>query len=131
MLQKFSLLAVVFVLATGGSVAYAQFPGTAGAPQEISGTVRYAVGSKPVEHAVVRCNGTGGISEQVTNANGRFRFMVTSGHYECTVRMPGYRQETRSLDILQSGDFIDFRLVDDGSAKTASTNATPVVDANV
>jgi len=131
MLQKFWLFAVVFVLATGGSVTYAQFGGTGGAPQEITGTVRYAVGSKPVEHAVVRCSGSGGINEQVTDANGRFRFMVSAGHYDCSVRVPGYRAESRSVDVLQSGDFLDFRLREDGSAKPADTTGANAVDANV
>jgi len=120
------------VLAVAVSAANAQLPGTAGAPQSIQGTVRYAVGSKPVEHVVVRCSGTGGISEQVTNANGRFDFRVTAGHYECSVRVPGYRSESRSLDVLNSGEFLDFRLVEDGTTKPAGANAsTSVVDANV
>ena len=131
MLQRLWQLVIVCVLATIGSVAHAQFPGTAGAPQEITGTVRYAADSKPAEHVVVRCSGTGGTNEQVTDANGRFKFFVTAGTYDCTVRLAGYRTETRSLTILQSGDFIDFRLREDGSPKAANTTGSTVVDANV
>jgi len=120
------------VLTVAASAANAQLPGTAGAPQPIQGTVRYAVGSKPVEHVVVRCSGTGGISEQVTDANGRFNFKVTAGHYDCSVRVPGYRNESRSLDVLNSGEFLDFRLVEDGRAKSSGSGAgTAVVEANI
>jgi Tfp pilus assembly protein PilF len=120
------------VLTVAASSANAQLPGTAGAPQPIQGTVRYAIGSKPVEHVVVRCSGTGGISEQVTDANGRFSFRVTAGHYECSVRVPGYRNESRSVDVLNSGEFLDFRLRDDGTSKPAGGNTGPgVVDANI
>ena len=125
-----SLSSIVLVVAA--SAANAQLPGTAGAPQQIQGTIRYAIGSKPVEHVVVRCSGTGGISEQVTDANGRFRFMVTAGHYECSVHVPGYRNESRSVDVLNSGEFLDFRLHDDGTPKPAGANTGPgVVDANM
>ena len=122
-----------FVLALASAGASAQLPGTAGAPQSITGTVRYANGGKPVEHVVVRCSGTGGISEQVTNATGRFSFKVTAGHYECSVRVPGYQSESRSLDVLNSGEFLDFRLREDSNAKPAAgNNARPaVVDANI
>jgi tetratricopeptide (TPR) repeat protein len=127
---QLSLSSIVFAFAA--SAANAQLPGTAGAPQSIQGTVRYAIGSKPVEHVVVRCNGTGGISEQVTDANGRFHFKVTAGHYECSVRVPGYRSESRSLDVLNSGEFLDFRLREDGSNKSAGSDAgTGVVNANI
>ena len=125
-----SLSAIILTVAA--SAANAQLPGTAGAPQPITGTVRYAIGSKPVEHVVVRCSGTGGISEQVTDANGRFSFRVTAGHYDCSVRVPGYRNENRSLDVLNSGEFLDFRLVEDGRAKPPGSGAgTSVVDANI
>jgi tetratricopeptide (TPR) repeat protein len=126
------LSSIVLTIVVSASAANAQLPGTAGAPQSIQGTVRYAIGSKPVEHVVVRCSGTGGISEQVTDANGKFRFMVTAGHYDCSVRVPGYRSESRSLDVLNSGEFLDFRIRDDGSAKSAGPNAgTSAGDANI
>jgi Tfp pilus assembly protein PilF len=122
----------LIVLTVAALAANAQLPGTAGAPQPIRGTVRYAMGSKPVEHVVVRCSGTGGISEQVTDANGRFSFRVTAGHYDCSVRVPGYRSESRSLDVLNSGEFLDFRLVEEVTPKSAGGNAgAGVVDANV
>ena len=121
---------VILIVAT--SAAIAQGPGTTGAPQQIQGTVRYANGSKPVEHVLVRCNGSGGNAERVTDANGRFSFMVSTGHYECSVRVPGYRSESRSLDVLSGGEFLDFRLTEDGSAKPAGSNTGPgITDANV
>jgi tetratricopeptide (TPR) repeat protein len=131
MLQRLWQLVIVCVLASVASVTHAQFPGTAGAPQEISGTVRYAADSRPAEHVVVRCSGSGGINEQVTDANGRFKFFVTAGTYDCTVRVAGYRTETRQLTILQSGDFLDIRLREDGSPKAATSAAASVVDVNV
>jgi tetratricopeptide (TPR) repeat protein len=133
MLRRFWQLSFFSVLLTvASSVTNAQLPGTGGAPEQITGTVRYAIGSKPVEHVVVRCNGTGGTSEQVTDANGRFRFLVSHGHYECTVRVPGYRTESRSVDVLNSGEYLDFRLREDGTPKPAGSNAGPsVVDVNV
>jgi Tfp pilus assembly protein PilF len=120
------------ILTVAVSAANAQGSGTTGTPQQIQGTVRYAIGSKPVERVVVRCNGTGGNAERVTDASGRFSFMVSTGHYECSVRVPGYRSESKSLDILSGGEFVDFRLTEDGSAKPAGTNAgASVPDANV
>ena len=119
------------ILTVAASAANAQLPGTAGAPQPIQGTVRYATGSKPVEHVVVHCSGTGGISEQVTDANGRFRFMVTAGHYDCSVRVPGYRNESRSIDVLNSGEFLDFRLVEVGGGPKPPGNGPGTTDANV
>ena len=126
-LQYFLVAAALVAM---GSAASAQLAGTAGAPQQISGTVRYAAGSRPVEHAVVRCSGTGGISEQVTDSNGRFRFRVTAGTYDCAVRVPGYRNESRSLTVLNSPEFLDFRLTEDESHKAAASGAK-TVDANV
>lgn len=126
------LLLSSVVLTVAASAVNAQLPGTGGAPKPIQGTVRYATGDKPVEHVVVRCSGTGGISEQVTDANGRFRFMVSTGHYDCSVHVPGYRNESRSVDVLNSGEFLDFRLREDGSARPAGSGAgTGVVDANI
>src|SRR6266850_5534741 len=125
---QYSLIATGLMLMV--STASAQLPGTAGAPQQISGTVRYAAGSRPVERVVVRCSGTGGISEQVTDSNGRFNFRVTAGHYDCTVRMPGYRSESRSLDVLNSPEFLDIRLTEDESHRAAASSAG-TVDANV
>lgn len=117
------------VLTVAASAANAQ--GTAGAPQQIQGTVR-AEDNRPVEHAVVRCNGTGGNAERVTDARGKFNFMVSSGHYECYVHQPGYRTESRSIDVLNSGEFLDFRLRPDGSAKPAGSAPDPgAADANV
>ena len=116
--QSFFPLIVLSLAATA-----ANSQGTTGAPQQIQGTVRYANGSKPVDHVIVRCNGTGGNAERVTDANGRFSFMVSAGHYECSLRVPGYQSENRSLDVLSGGEFLDFRLREDGSAKPAGTDA--------
>ena len=124
--RVWQLFLSLIVLSLAATVANSQ--GTTGTPQRIQGTVRYANGSKPVERVIVRCNGTGGNAERVTDANGRFSFMVSAGHYECSVRVPGYQSESRSLDVLSGGEFLDFRLREDGSAKPAGTNAA---DANV
>jgi tetratricopeptide (TPR) repeat protein len=66
----------------------------------------------------------------MTDATGKFYFMVSTGHYDCSVRVPGYRGESRSVDILSNGEFLDFRLAEDGSAKAAGAGSN-VVDANV
>ncbi len=116
--QSFFPLIVLSLAATA-----ANSQGTTGAPQQITGTVRYANTSKPVDRVIVRCNGTGGNLERVTDANGRFTFLVSAGHYECSVRVPGYQSENRSLDVLSGGEFLDFRLRDDGSAKPAGPDA--------
>ena len=131
-LRVWQLFLFSITLTIASATASAQLSGTAGAPLPITGTVRYAETSRPVEHAVVRCSGTGGISEQVTDANGRFSFRVTAGHYECYVHVPGYRNESRSLDVLSNGDFLDFRLREDGTAKPAGATAgSSEVDVNV
>lgn len=132
MSRKFWQLSVsAIVLSFAASMTHAQLPGTGGAPQHIQGTVRYAEGNKPIERVVVRCNGTGGNAERVTDANGRFSFMVSAGHYECYVRHPGFRSESKSIDVLSSGEFLDFRLHEDGSAKPTGAAGSNVVDANV
>jgi tetratricopeptide (TPR) repeat protein len=123
------LTLALIVLTFAVPAANAQLPGTGGAPQQIQGTVRYANGGKPVERVLVRCSGSGGINEKMTDATGKFYFMVSAGHYDCSVRQPGYRSESRSLDVLNSGEFLDFRLTEDGSKPAGAAGS--VVDANV
>jgi Tfp pilus assembly protein PilF len=113
------------VLTVAASAANAQV-------QQIQGTVRYAPAGQPAARVIIRCNGTGGNSEQVTDTNGRFNFRVSPGHYDCSVNVPGYRRENRSIDVLNSGEYVDFRLVEDGRAKSSGSGAgTAVVEANI
>jgi hypothetical protein len=120
------------LLIVAASAAQAQLPGVTGRPQQIQGIVRYLPAGQPAARVTVRCNGTGGTSEQVTDASGRFKFIVTPGHYDCSVRVPGYRNESRMVDVLNTSEYVEFRLRDDGTPKPAGSNAGPsVVDVNV
>jgi Tfp pilus assembly protein PilF len=102
--------------------------------QEIQGLVRYADSQRPAIGALVRCNGTGGIDQRLTDPNGRFYFRVSPGHYELSVKVPGYREESRSYDLIDTrqSEYADFRLRPDGSARPITAPSTvDVAEANV
>lgn len=126
MLRHFSksLIACATLIAATSSIA----------AQQIQGTVRYAESGQPAFSVPVHCDGTGGISQQMTDRNGKFYFRVSPGHYTVYIHMPGYRDEQRSLDLTdtQSSEYVDIRLRDDGSRKTKPASAnTPEVDTNI
>jgi tetratricopeptide (TPR) repeat protein len=80
----------------------------------------------------VKCDGTGGNSQTMTDRSGNFRFNVSPGHYTVSIRMPGYLPEERSVDLIDnnSSEYIFFRLkADSSSPRPAVSNAT--VDADV
>ncbi len=93
--------------------------------QQIQGTVRWGPAHKPAQGVIVRCSGTGGTNEHLTDPNGRFYFRVSPGHYECSVRVPGFREEFRSVDLIdiQSSEYMDFRLKEEGDSKAPAGNA--------
>lgn len=102
--------------------------------QQIQGTVRYGAAQRPAQGVIVRCNGTGGTSEQLTDPSGRFYFRVSPGHYECSVRVPGFREERRSVDLIdrQSSEYMDFRLREEGDSKpSGGSSATKLIEANI
>jgi tetratricopeptide (TPR) repeat protein len=91
--------------------------------QQIQGTVRNAATQQPIMGALVRCSGSGGTNEHLTDPNGKFFFRVSPGHYECSVRASGFREQQESKDLLdtQSSEYLDFRLTaDSGSAGTSA-----------
>jgi tetratricopeptide (TPR) repeat protein len=89
--------------------------------QQIQGTVRYGSAQRPAQGVLVRCSGTGGTNEHLTDPSGRFYFRVSPGHYDCSVRVPGFREERRSVDLIdtQSSEYMDFRLREEGDAKAS------------
>ena len=68
--------------------------------QQIQGQVRHADSGRSVLGALVRCDGTGGVSDQMTDRNGRFLFRVSPGHYTVTVRAAGYIEEEQQRDVI-------------------------------
>ena len=117
------LIAVAFVLSASAARA-----------QEIQGQVRFADSQRPAIGALVRCNGTGGLDQRLTDPNGKFYFRVSPGHYELSVRVPGYREETRSYDLIDNrqSEYADFRLRPDSSAKPITPPGTvEATEANV
>lgn len=93
--------------------------------QQIQGTVRWGPAQKPAQGVIVRCSGTGGTNEHLTDPGGRFYFRVSPGHYECSVRVPGFREEFKSVDLIdtQSSEYMDFRLKEEGDSKAPAGNA--------
>ena len=121
--RQLFLIAVVLTLAA--SAAHAQ---------QIQGIVRYGPSQRVAQGVLVHCSGTGGVNEHLTDPSGRFYFRVSPGHYDCSVRVPGFREEYKSVDLIDklSSEYMDFRLREEGSPKPAGTSAGPsVVDANV
>ena len=117
------LLAAVFIL--GASLAQAQ---------QIQGTVRYGAAQRPAQGVLVRCSGTGGTNEHLTDPSGRFYFRVSPGHYDCSVRVPGFREEFKSVDLIdtQSSEYMDFRLKEEGDSKpSGSSSATKASEPNI
>lgn len=115
-------------------VAFVLSASAAARAQEIQGQVRFADSQRPAIGALVRCNGSGGLDQRLTDPNGRFYFRVSPGHYELSVRVAGYREETLSYDLLDNrqSEFADFRLRQDRSAKPITTPGTvEATEANV
>jgi Tfp pilus assembly protein PilF len=103
--------------------------------QQIQGQVRYSEQGQPAIGVLVRCDGTGGISTQMTDRNGKFYFRVSPGHYTVSVNIPGFLSEQRSTDLLdtRSVEYMDIRLRADRSGKSGppAVIAAPDSDPNV
>jgi tetratricopeptide (TPR) repeat protein len=98
--------------------------------QQIQGQVRYASGQAAIG-VLVRCDGTGGVSNQVTDRNGKFYFRVSPGHYSVTVRVPGFKEEEQSKDLIdtQQSEYLTFTLRPD--AASSAGGPTPSVDVKI
>jgi len=100
--------------------------------QQIQGQVRYAENAQAAIGVEVRCDGTGGFSQQFTDRNGKFYFRVSPGHYTVTVKKNGFKDEEQSVDVTDTmqSEWMNFRLkLDTKSAGTVLHPAT--VNANV
>lgn len=101
--------------------------------QQIQGQVRYSDSGQPILNALVECDGTGGNSQQFTSRDGKFNFVQLSpGHYTVSVRVPGYKQEQQSVDLVQSqSEYMLFRLKPDASTANKPQPTPAVMEANV
>jgi tetratricopeptide (TPR) repeat protein len=98
---------------------------------EIRGDVRSAESGQPITGVLVRCSGTGGISDWVTQRDGKFLFRVSPGQYTVTVQASGFQSAERSTTLTDynASDYLPFRLKPDlGSPKPV---ATAGINANV
>src|SRR5438270_12321 len=100
--------------------------------QQIQGDVRYAESGQPTLGALVRCDGTGGYSSQITDRNGKFFFRVSPGHYTVTAEAPGFIEAQKSVDLLDRGqsEYIPLRL-QPAKSEPAVHPRQPVLDARV
>jgi Flp pilus assembly protein TadD len=101
--------------------------------QQIQGQVRYQDSGQSALGVLVRCNGSGGTSEQFTDRSGKFLFRVSPGHYDVTVHANGYVVQQQSVDLIDnmSSEYMFFRLKPDGSGTKTPSPSPATVDANV
>jgi tetratricopeptide (TPR) repeat protein len=118
----FSLVSTLVALSAGAAAA-----------QQIQGQVRYAESNQTAIGVLVHCDGTGGISDQLTDRNGKFYFRVSPGHYNVTVKAAGFIQETQSRDLLdtQQSEYLFFTLRPRPRSSAAPRANPPVINANV
>lgn len=100
--------------------------------QQISGQVLYLDSGQAAFNILIKCDGTGVRSEQLTDRGGKFRFFVSPGHYTVAIHAPGYIAEERSVDLVDnnSSEYFFFRLKPD-RAGTKPPNSNPAADPNV
>ena len=101
--------------------------------QQIQGQVRYQDSGQAALGVLVRCNGSGGTSEQFSDRSGKFLFRVSPGHYDVTVHANGYAVQQQSVDLIDnmSSEYMFFRLKRDGSVAKTTSPSPATVDVNV
>ena len=101
--------------------------------QQIQGQVRYADSGRSVLGALVRCDGSGGVSDQLTDRDGRFYFRVSPGHYTVSVRAVGFIDQEQSrtiIDKMQS-EYLFFLLKPEPTRPATDRTKPRVLDASV
>jgi tetratricopeptide (TPR) repeat protein len=92
--------------------------------------VRFAAGTKPAEHVLVRLDRTdGGVAGEVTTDRaGKFRFTnLLPAQYVVTARAPGYFDAQQRIDLLTSNsEYVQLQLVADREAPAPATPAGTV-----
>ena len=131
-------VALISLLILCGAIVSA---GQGGAPPStlagrISGQVRFADTGQPAYNVLVSCDNVtgGGLAGQVmTDRNGRFNFQVPLSQFNVTVRVPGYIEQTQTVELLTAPSaYLQFSLRPDKSQPAAAANPNPmVVDASV
>lgn len=127
----FMLVAVVRMPAQDIS-GRVRVPATVGG--QITGQVRYSETGQPAFNVVVSCdaNISGRIGQEYTDRNGKFHFAnLALAQYTVTIRVPGYREETQTADLLSMPSaYLQFQLKADSSKPAVSvstgTIAAPV-----
>lgn len=103
----------------------------------LTGQVRFADGGAPAENIIVRLDGLSGgyVGEERTDRLGKFRFTGLAGEqYVVTIRMPGYREVQRQVDLqTNASDYLQLQLTPEkaGGAAAPAGSAGRTVDANV
>lgn len=134
----FRLLFALLLTAAGAAPAPAQrggdsFPIT----RVITGQVRFAQGGAPAENIIVRLDGFSGgyFGEERTDRLGKFRFTsLAAAQYIVTVRMPGYREVQRQVDLETSPtEYLQLQLTPEKADGKAAAPEAPgrTRDANV
>jgi tetratricopeptide (TPR) repeat protein len=99
--------------------------------QEIRGDVRGKDSGQPLADVLVRCSGTGGISDQVTTRDGKFYFRVSPGQYTVSVQASGYEAAEQSITLtdFNASEYMAFRLKLDAGARRSIGSS--VINANI
>lgn len=96
-------------------------------PAQVHGQVRFAAGTKPAEHVLVRLDRTdGGVAGEVTtDRTGKFRFTnLVPAQYLITARAPGYFEAQQRVDLLtSSSEYVQLQLVADNSSPASSASS--------
>jgi cytochrome c-type biogenesis protein CcmH/NrfG len=132
------LFALLLTAARAGAAPAQRGPGSLPITRVITGQVRFAQGGAPAENIIVRLDGFSGgyVGEERTDRLGKFRFTgLSAAQYVVTIRMPGYREVQRQLDLETSPtEYLQLQLTPektDGAAPAPDGSAGRTLDANV